>query len=207
MTVTEFWSREQVAGQFTSKRASENSLKERRRMYPMLEDLMPTFLPGKVVLDFGCGPGHDTIQMLQSGATVSYCDISTQALDTTRTRLELHRLGGGHEWQVEDSPDVVLPYVNHIHCAGVLHHCSYPLAILKEFREVLREGGECRLMVYDGDTSPHTQSDVPVTEWWTQDEVAGMCGSAGFSTVEYVGGYECSAPWRPGCYAACYRLQ
>jgi 2-polyprenyl-3-methyl-5-hydroxy-6-metoxy-1,4-benzoquinol methylase len=94
---------------------------------------------------------------------------------------------------------------DHIHCAGVLHHTEDPERILRDFRRMLNPGGEARVMIYDGDRSTHSQSEVPITEWWTEDEFTDMCHTAAFR-AEYVGGYDCSAPWRPDCMAACYRL-
>jgi hypothetical protein len=60
-------------------------------------------------------------------------------------------------------------------------------------------------MVYDGELSDHTQSEVPITEWWTADEIKAMAKEAGFES-EILGSYSCSSEWRPNCYAACYSL-
>ena len=80
-----------------------------------------------------------------------------------------------------------------------------PAAILTGFRHLLKRGGEARVMIYDGDRSTISQSKVPITRWWTEDQFTEMCAAAGFD-ADYVGGYDCSAPWRPDCMAACYRL-
>jgi hypothetical protein len=61
-------------------------------------------------------------------------------------------------------------------------------------------------MVYDGGASPPTQSLVPVTNWWTREQVALLAEQTEF-TSEYVGGYPCEADWRKGCVAACYVLR
>jgi 2-polyprenyl-3-methyl-5-hydroxy-6-metoxy-1,4-benzoquinol methylase len=95
--------------------------------------------------------------------------------------------------------------VDHIHCAGVLHHTEDPEAILLGFRRWIKPDGEARVMIYDGDRSVTTQSLVPITLWWTEQQFTEMSKTAGFD-AEYVGGYDCSAPWRPDCVAACYRL-
>lgn len=208
--VEQFWGETVLAGPFASYAESEKSLAERTALYPELETLMPTKQPGKVVLDYGCGPGHDTLLFLQNGATrVYYADASKKALQITRQRLKLHGYEGGTQarsWYVSDSGAFTLPAVDYIHCAGVLHHVSNPWRILRAFRYALRPRGECRIMVYDGDSSEHTQSDVPITRWWTRGEVVVMAAEAGFQAV-YLGSYECSAPWRPNCFAACYVLR
>ena len=84
MNATDFWQEHQVGGPYFMLSQSVEALEERRQLYPKLEELMPTHMPGKNILDFGCGPGHDTIQFLQNGAAhVWFADVSWQALETT----------------------------------------------------------------------------------------------------------------------------
>jgi ubiquinone/menaquinone biosynthesis C-methylase UbiE len=202
MTSTEFWTDNQVGGPYQTLEESQAALAERRLLYPTLLDLMPVDHPGKTVLDYGCGPGHDTILFCQHGAGhVFYLDISPLALEIVDARLEMHGLADHaspcqHPW---------IPRVDHIHCAGVLHHTEDPVQILRDFRRLLKPDGEARVMIYDGDRSKVTQSRVPITLWWTEKQFTDMCRDARFH-AEYQGGYDCSAPWRPDCVAACYRL-
>lgn len=207
--VEEFWGENQVAERPATHAESLAQLERRREMFPELERLMPTYFPGKTILDYGCGPGHDTLQFLLNGARrVYYADVSERALRITADRLRLAGLFYGQRWKVRDNRIPLLPFVDHVHCAGVLHHLSNPEEVLRSFRVSLRPGhGECRLMVYDGDRSEHTQSDVPITNWWGFDDVMRMAAEAGFDRSKYHGSYECSAPWRPNCYAACYVLR
>lgn len=200
---TTFWATHQVGGPYYTLEASERALRERRMLYPSLEDLMPTDFPGKTVLDFGCGPGHDTILFLENGAGhVFYSDISPLALEIMERRLELH----GFENRSSPVPlgETLSLKVDHVHCAGVLHHTDDPMSILKDLRSIISPDGDARFMVYDGDLSEHTQSKVPITHWWTPLEFAVMCEVSGW-TGEYVGSYACSTSWRPNCFASCYR--
>lgn len=172
-------------------------------LYPTLLDLMPVSYPGQIVLDYGCGPGHDTLLFLLNGARkVYFADSSWLALRTTSDRLDLHHLRDQATGIFAD--DGELPKVEHIHCAGVLHHIEDPIDALRRMRNAL-EGGEARVMVYDGDSSTHSQSEVPITEWWTRKEFLALATEAGFKG-KYVGSYECSSEWRPNCQAACYVL-
>ena len=197
-----FWTENQVGGPYVTVEESQAALSERMLLYPQLLDLMPVDFPDQTVLDYGCGPGHDTILFCQHGAGhVFYYDISPFALDVIDVRLDLHGLAD----RASPCERTSLPNVDHIHCAGVLHHTDEPAAILRGFRRSLKPGGEVRVMIYDGDRSKHTQSEVPITEWWTEQQFTELCGKGGFD-AEYVGGYDCSAPWRPDCIAACYRL-
>jgi SAM-dependent methyltransferase len=206
--VETFWAEHQVGGPYDTLEESEQALAARRELYPALELLMPTDFPGKTVLDYGCGPGHDTVQFLQNGAErVYYADVSTKALAITSNRLRLHGLYDDRAVPLllSDDKSPFLPKVDHAHCAGVLHHTTYPMFVLAGIRLALRHGAEIRLMVYDGGASPPTQSLVPITRWWTREQVERLAKQTMF-TSEYVGGYPCEAEWRKGCYAACYRL-
>lgn len=170
--------------------------------YPTLLDLMPVEFPGKTVLDYGCGPGHDTILFCQHGAGhVFYSDISPLALEIVDQRLEMHGLAD----HASPHPLMSNVKVDHIHCAGVLHHIEKPLDVLKALRHRLHSSGDARVMIYDGDRSEHTQSKVPITHWWSETTFRVMCDVAGFDACQ-IGHYECSAPWRKNCVAACYHL-
>lgn len=200
--MTTFWQEHQVGGPYATVEESEQALDDRLLLYPALLDLMPVDFPGQTVLDYGCGPGHDTLLFLRSGARkVYFADVSWQALQTTNDRLQMHGLRT-YAFPVLLPDD--LPRVEHIHCAGVLHHIEDPIGALQRMRDALEEG-EARVMVYDGDSSTHSQSEVPITEWWTRKEFLALAKEAGFKG-KYVGSYECSSEWRPNCQAACYSL-
>lgn len=201
---TAFWQENQVGGPYSTLSESTNALAYRQKLFPGLYELMPVKYPGMTVLDYGCGPGHDTVLFLLNGARhVYYADVSWQALQTTNNRLDLHSLRDLATALMVDDDE--LPLVDHVHCAGVLHHIDDPIGALRGMRRALREGGEARMMVYDGDRSTHSQSEVPITEWWTHKEFIALGAEAGFKT-EYVGSYPCSTEWRPDCWAACYRM-
>lgn len=200
MSATDFWQEHQVGGPYETLADSLKALEDRELLYPYLYELMPVSFPGKTILDYGCGPGHDTILFLRNKAKkVYFADVSWQALQTTNDRLKMHDL---RERAYPILLPDFLPKVDHIHCAGVLHHCEDPLGILKQFRLL---GADVSIMVYDGEISEISQSAVPITEWWNRKEFKALALAAGFN-VEYVGSYPCSAEWRPNCYAACYSL-
>lgn len=202
--MTTFWQEHQVGGPYATVEESENALTARDELYPGLTQLMPVDLPGKTILDYGCGPGHDTILFLRhQAAHVYYADISALALKTTSKRLEMHGLQKRATPLFADEDE--LPIVDHVHCAGVIHHVHDPIGVLRKLRTALRYGGEARVMVYDGDISTHSQSEVPITEWWTKKEFLSLVQEAGFAG-EWVGSYSCPAEWRPDCHAACFRL-
>ncbi len=200
---TTFWTENQVGGPYDTLVSSVDALMEREMAYPKLYELMPVCFPGQTVLDYGCGPGHDTVLFCEHGAGhVFYYDISPLALEIVDERLDMHGLADRAS-PVERGH---IPPVDHVHCAGVLHHTEDPLGCLKDMRHALKPGGEARVMIYDGDLSKHTKSKVPITLWFTEQEFVYLAYMGGF-LAEKMGFYECSAPWRPDCYAACYRLR
>ena len=199
---TTFWATNQVGGPYATLEESQEGLAQRQMEYPRLLELMPVEFPGKTVLDYGCGPGHDTLLFCQYGAGhVFYYDISPLALEIVDARLDMHGLAD-HASPVNRGH---IPKVDHAHCAGVLHHAEDPIAILKDIHSALKRDGDANVMIYDGLRSKKTKSKVPITEWWTEQEFIYMAYIAGFQAY-YLGSYECSAPWRPDCYAACYHL-
>jgi SAM-dependent methyltransferase len=208
-TVETFWAEHQVGGPYDTFEASMEALNQRAALYPTLDELMPTDCEDMTVLDFGCGPGHDTILFLNGGARhVYYADISAQAIATTARRIALHGYPAACASPVivRDHGPLKLPSADRVHCAGVLHHVTHPIRVLTALRRAVNPGGDLRLMVYAGDTSPHTQSDVPITRWWTREQMMTLAQAAGLDG-RYVGSYPCPAPWRPDCDADCYWLR
>lgn len=200
MSATDFWQEYQVADAPTSYEDSLAQLIKRAEEFPLLRELMPTHFPGKTILDFGCGPGLDTVQFLNGGARhVYFADVSWKGLAATNARLKFHGLLSEATALFADDD---LPQVDHVHCAGVLHHMHDPLGALSRLRSV---APSARVMVYDGKLSEHSTSLVPITEWWTPKQFIGMCDDTGWKAV-YEGSYECSAQWRPNCWAACFSL-
>jgi SAM-dependent methyltransferase len=153
----DYWTRHHVAapdGGFSSVDASLAHYTWRNHVNPGHLELMPVNdVSGKVVLDYGCGPGNDVIGFGHFGkpARLLACDVSPTALALARRRAALHTFDVEFS-RIADSP-VDLPYesasIDVIHSAGVLHHTSDPAAILREFRRVLRPNGEVRIMVYN----------------------------------------------------------
>src|SRR6266487_5094320 len=88
-----YWEQNQVAD-FPPDVTVEQSLavlNARNAMYPGLLELMPVSFPRKTILDFGCGPGHDTIMFLMNGAKHVYAaDISPKGLASLEARLKAH---------------------------------------------------------------------------------------------------------------------
>lgn len=87
--------------------------------------LLKPYLPGKIVMDVGCGSGRFAFQMIESGAAkVIGVDISTEAIalaNEQRVRLGLNEK---LQFQIEDLiyPKAALPSVDIVTALGVIEY-------------------------------------------------------------------------------------
>ncbi len=152
----EFWFRYNVTGHrvFQSREESLRYFTWRSEQYFDYLEYMPvTGQNGCVVLDYGCGPGHDLVGFAEFSkpARLIGMDISYPSLEQAARRLALH---GVQADLIQIGQDAhLLPLadesVGHIHSSGVLHHVPDPERILREFRRVVRSDGSARIMVYN----------------------------------------------------------
>jgi SAM-dependent methyltransferase len=154
----EYWSRYNVTGHrlFSSAKESLNYFHWRTSQYYDYIDIMPVAgFDRKVVLDYGCGPGHDLVGFATASRPERLIgiDVSPPSLEQAAHRLRLH--DAAPELIRIDESDSALPLPNrsidHIHCSGVLHHVPDPARVLREFRRIVRDSATVRLMVYNYD--------------------------------------------------------
>lgn len=158
--VEEFWTKHTVLDnqKLRSAAQSRKCLERRNSLYPLFTELMKLYdgYDNKVILDYGCGPGHDLIGYLLYGnpQRVIGLDISLTALRIAQHRLWLHKIQPERATLIKTSdvsPLIPLAenHIDHIFCEGVLHHTSHPLDILREFRRVLKPFGTATIAVYN----------------------------------------------------------
>ncbi len=126
----------------------------RNDQYPGYIDLMPVAgQDDKVVLDYGCGPGHDLVGFGHDSrpSRLVGIDISLSSLREAGARLALHRTEADLLHIREERLPLPLEdrSVDYIHSSGVIHHTQDPVHVLGEFRRILRPDGVCRIMVYN----------------------------------------------------------
>jgi SAM-dependent methyltransferase len=157
--VASYWTAHNVTlhERFPDATASLEYLSWRNDQYPGYAALMPVSgQDGKVVLDYGCGPGNDLVgfAVYSRPARLIGMDLSPSSLAQAEERLRLH--GFPAEIVQLQEGESTLPLadasVDYIHSSGVLHHIPDPLAVLREFHRVLKPGGEARIMVYHRDS-------------------------------------------------------
>jgi ubiquinone/menaquinone biosynthesis C-methylase UbiE len=151
-----YWTRHNVTMHHAFKTPEEslNFIEWRNLQYAYYIELMPVAgFDGKVVLDFGCGPGHDLIGFaLESRpARLIGMDVSVSSMAEAELRLRLHGVRAELIQIAESDKCIPLPdaSVDVIHSSGVLHHIQDPQRIMQEFRRVLRHSGHVQVMVYN----------------------------------------------------------
>lgn len=107
-------------------------------------------LTGKDVIEWGSGCGLEALELARRGNRVTVADIFPQNVDLAARVLRLHgfdahiKVIGKSPPFVPDSPgryDV-------FYSSGVLHHIPEPVPVMQRAHQLLRPGGQVRLMVY-----------------------------------------------------------
>lgn len=124
-------------------------------------------LPGKDVLEIGCGTGVHARLLAEAGAKVTAVDLTPTAVELTRRRLELSGLAA----DVREADAEHLPFpdasFDFVWSWGVIHHSESTEDVVREIARVLRPGGELALMVY------HRSS---ITYWVQYQLIRGVLG-------------------------------
>lgn len=129
----------------------------RNAQYPGYIELMPVSgADGKVVVDYGCGPGNDLVGFSEFSkpARLIGVDVSTTALETSKKRLALHGKSAELIRIMEDDNHIPLESdsVDLVHSSGVLHHAKNLESAIAEIRRILKPGGKFQVMVYNYDS-------------------------------------------------------
>jgi SAM-dependent methyltransferase len=118
------------------------------------EALLPlSTLRGKRVLEIGCGMGMHTELLVRAGALLTSIDISPESNAATKRRLELK----GLEAEVLELDAEKMPFASgtfdFVWSWGVIHHSSSTGRIVRQIARVLKNDGQCRVMVYNRDST------------------------------------------------------
>ncbi|CCJ47466.1 MULTISPECIES: class I SAM-dependent methyltransferase [Bordetella] len=159
LSVGEYWTRHNVTlhHAFASREESLDYFWWRCDQYFSYIDLMPVSgCDGQVVLDFGCGPGHDLVGFgtYSKPARLYGYELSSSSLREARARLALHGIDAELIQGDADRPTLPLATgsVDFIHSSGVLHHVPDIDACLQELRRILKQDGRMQVMVYNQDS-------------------------------------------------------
>ena len=160
--VDAYWAEQTIPNpEFGSADESNRHLEDRARMYPLFREYMDAYgdHAGEVIVDYGCGPGNDTLGFALSSRArrVLGVDVSRKALRMAQTRLDLHGIEADRAQLLlisDSTPTIPLgsATVDYVHSLGVLHHTTHPGAILRELHRILKPGGRACVMVYNRDS-------------------------------------------------------
>lgn len=106
---------------------------------------------GKRVLEVGYGAGTDFAQWLRAGAKVSGIDLTPEAMEHVRRRIEACGLPEPEALEVADAEQ--LPFESNTfdlgYSFGVLHHTPDTERALRELVRVIKPGGQLKIMLYN----------------------------------------------------------
>jgi 2-polyprenyl-3-methyl-5-hydroxy-6-metoxy-1,4-benzoquinol methylase len=108
---------------------------------------------GKLVLEYGCGGGSDTMSYLRRGARVWYADIVHGNVDATSKRIVEAGLGNAEAYPYKLTESANLSYLasesfDIVSSHGVLHHIVDPAPVIGQFHRILKSDGHLYIMLY-----------------------------------------------------------
>lgn len=125
-----------------------DAYEEMFRWRPQLEPLLaPARLsPGLSVADYGCGPGHLTVELARRvgpAGRVHALDLNAEFVRRTRARAEAEGVAGCVTVHHVTSDGIPLPpgTLDRVVCKNVLEYVDDPARTLASFRAALRPGG------------------------------------------------------------------
>lgn len=153
--VQRHWSRQTQGSQFTSRPrfTAEYFAEIENHRYATEPEIFSfaqfTRWRGTKVLEVGIGAGTDFVQWLRAGATATGVDLTEEAVEHVRRRLELEGLSA-EELRVADSEH--LPFADNafdlVYSWGVIHHSPNTSKALAEIVRVVKPGGTVKVMIY-----------------------------------------------------------
>lgn len=116
---------------------------------PFVELMDLSNIAGKRVLEIGCGMGLHTEMMIRAGAQLTAVDLASTSVEATQRRLALKGLQGDVRQGDAEQPDFPPDHFDLVWAWGVIHHSARTAWIVRQIHDILRPGGEARLMIYN----------------------------------------------------------
>ena len=147
-------------------------------------DRFISVLPGKRVLDAGCGPGRDAKYLCSHGLNVTGIDLSEKMVEEARKRVKCARFLvmdiGNLEFDDESFDGIWC-------CATFLHIPKRDAKkVLEGFHRVLKRGGVLFLSLKEGE-GEGWEEKIPGYRkffvYYKEDEIKGMLEDAGFDRI------------------------
>jgi SAM-dependent methyltransferase len=132
-----------AAGQFERETSNKKFYSTVRLSNQYIGDWIDRHSRGKIVLDYACGAGRNTIRAARAGAALAVgLDISRVSVEACRRRAAAEGVAASASFVQGDCEETGLPSESFdtILCMGMLHHLDLSYA-LPELRRLLRPGG------------------------------------------------------------------
>jgi ubiquinone/menaquinone biosynthesis C-methylase UbiE len=104
---------------------------------------------GKKILEVGVGAGTDFLQWVRSGAKAYGIDLTEEAIEHVKHRLNLYNLNA-EGYAVADSEN--LPFADNefdlVYSWGVIHHTPDTAKAMREIIRVCKPGEKIKVMIY-----------------------------------------------------------
>lgn len=126
---------------------------DKEKVYPQHSEVQEfDHHTGKVILEYGCGAGSDTLSYLRRGNIVHFCDIVPENIETTRKNVDTAGFAvSAIPHLLDDSvsfPSSLYGAIDIISSHGVLHHIMDPHPVMDQFYELLKPCGLLYIMLY-----------------------------------------------------------
>lgn len=131
--------------------------------------------PGLIVGDFGCGPGHATIEFAKRVGPAGHVhafDINAEFIERTISRAQESGLGDRVTAHLMDNPRLPVndASLDRVIARNTIIYVDDPAETFAEFRRVLRFGGIAHAI--EGDWRLTAVEPVPTAEWRALIEAA-----------------------------------
>jgi ubiquinone/menaquinone biosynthesis C-methylase UbiE len=154
--VKQYWNQESCGTNITNKKKFSHDYFEEIEInrYMSEPDIFAfaqfTLFHGKKVLEIGVGAGTDFLQWIRAGAQAYGIDLTPEAIENTKSRLELYQLKAA-DLRVADAENLPYPdnFFDLVYSWGVIHHSPNTQRCLEEIIRVTRPGGSVKIMVYN----------------------------------------------------------
>ena len=154
--VQSYWNSQTCGTQFTDKEKYTKEFFEEieKDRYEKEPEILPFAQfhsgQGKNVLEVGVGAATDFLQWAKGGANLYGIDLTPEAVEYAKHRLELYGLKA-KDIKVADAEN--LPFENDffeiVYSWGVIHHSPDTAKAMKEIIRVLKPGGKAKIMIYN----------------------------------------------------------
>lgn len=168
---------------------------KRHALNPEMSEYIVKFsktIPGKRIIDIGCGPGHDSYMFAKLGFDVLGIDYSTAMIKAAE---KLEKTEHKPTFQVQDMRDLSHFGDNSFDgawiCSSIFHISKEKVSdFLEELKRVLVPNGRVFISFKEGtenealvEEEKYGQKIVREFSYWTQDEFAKLVENLGFKVI------------------------